>query len=117
EEGLKKFAEQLTDRFGKIPKPTLELIDTIRLRTLAKEIGFEKLILKANRFTGYFVGNPKSSYYQSETFSKVLVYVQQHHHTCKIREKNEKLSLVLENIKNIEEAIRALKPLTNEVLV
>ena len=43
---LEEYRTQLKDRFGKIPKQTLELIDTIKLRQLARKIGFEKLILK-----------------------------------------------------------------------
>ena len=40
---LKIFEKGLIDRFGESPQPTLDLFDTIRLRWMAKEIGFEKL--------------------------------------------------------------------------
>lgn len=110
EEGLTKFESQLKDRFGPVPEQALELIHTIRLRWIAMEIGFEKLILKNNRMVGYFIPNQNSPYYQSENFTKVLKYVQHNARVCKMKENNGKLSLSFENIRSIDDAITALKP-------
>ncbi len=111
---LVKFESNLNDRFGPVPEPTIELIHTIRLRWLAMEIGFEKLLLKNNRLVGYFVPNANSPYYQSETFTKVLKFVQQNQRICKMKETNGKLSLSFENIKSVDDAITALKPVIGE---
>ncbi|MFL5765217.1 MAG: transcription-repair coupling factor [Bacteroidia bacterium] len=110
EEQLTKFEASLRDRFGPVPEQALELIHTIRLRWLAMDIGFEKLLLKNNRMTGYFIPNQKSPYYQSETFTKVLKFVQHNARTCKMKENNGKLSLSFDHIKTIDEAINVLKP-------
>ena len=110
EEQLIKFQSQLTDRFGPVPEEAIELIHTIRLRWLAMQIGFEKLLLKNNKMTGYFIQNQNSPYYQSETFTKVLKFVQQNGQTCKMKETNGKLTLSFENIKSIDDAIGVLKP-------
>lgn len=110
EEALAKFEVQLRDRFGPVPEQAIELIHTIRLRWLAMEIGFEKLLLKNNRMTGYFIQNQNSPYYQSETFTKVLKFVQQNARSCKMKETNGKLTLSFENIKSIDDAINTLKP-------
>jgi transcription-repair coupling factor (superfamily II helicase) len=106
---LEKYGIDLHDRFGPIPESTNELIHTIRLRWLAMEIGFEKLLLKNNRVVGYFVQNVNSPYYQSEAFTKVLKFVQHNQRICKMKETNGKLSLSFENIKSIDAAIKALK--------
>ncbi len=106
---LEDFERNLLDRFGPVPQQALELIHTIRLRWLAMEIGFEKVILKNNRMIGYFIPKQDSPYYQSETFTKVLKYVQQHPRLCKMKENNGKLTLSFENIKTIEDAKGALK--------
>ena len=103
----------MVDRFGPIPNETAELIQTIRLRWLAKEIGFEKLILKRNVLIGTFVSNQKSPYYQSKQFSKILNYVQNQRIGSKMTEKNNKLRLRFENIQNIQQAIDQLKLLKN----
>ena len=75
------------------------------------EIGFEKLLLKNNRMVGYFIPKQDSPYYQSEIFTKVLKFVQQNPRLCKMKETNGKLTLSFENIKKIDDAIVALKPI------
>jgi transcription-repair coupling factor (superfamily II helicase) len=110
EEELQSFQSRLVDRFGPIPVQTLELIDTVKLRWLAMEIGFEKLFLKNNRMVGYFIPRQDSPYYQSETFTKVLKFVQQNQRTAKMKENNGKLTLTFENIRSVEAAIKALQP-------
>ena len=110
EEQLLKFETSLRDRFGPVPGQAIELIHTIRLRWLAMEIGFEKLLLKNNRMVGYFIQNQSSAYYQSETFTKVLKFVQQNSKLCKMKETNGKLTLSFENIRSIDDAIGVLRP-------
>jgi transcription-repair coupling factor (superfamily II helicase) len=111
EEELKRFETRLIDRFGPVPEQAMELIHTIRLRWMALEIGFEKLFLKNNRMVGYFIPKQDSPYYQSEAFTKVLKYVQQHPRLCKMKENNGKLTLSFENIRSVDAAIEALSPI------
>ncbi len=108
---LNQFETNLHDRFGPVPEQAIELIHTIRLRWLAMEMGLEKLLLKNNRLVGYFIQNQNSPYYQSETFTKVLKFVQTNARICKMKETNDKLSLSFENIKSIDDAIIALSPI------
>lgn len=114
EEQLHRFQEQLKDRFGPVPEEALELIQTVRLRWLAMEIGFEKMILKNNRLVGYFIPKQDSPYYQSETFSKVLRFVQKNQRLCKMKEHNGKLSLSFEHVKTIHAALACLQPILQE---
>ena len=113
EKELQDFEASLIDRFGPVPIETAELIKTIRLRWLAKEIGFERILLKSNVLIGTFITNQQSEYYQSEAFSRVLSFVQQHKAGAKMTEKNNKLRLRFENIKNIQQAIEQLRVLKN----
>lgn len=108
---LNNFEIHLRDRFGPVPEQAIDLVHTIRLRWLAMQIGFEKLLLKNNRMAGYFTQKQSSPYYQSDTFTKVLTFVQQNQRTCKMKENNGKLSLSFENVKSIEDAITVLKPI------
>jgi len=106
---LMKFRAGLEDRFGKVPSEVDELIDTVRLRWIARELGFEKLMLKGGKMTGYFIGKQTSPFYQSKTFSKVLHYIQVNHKYCKMREANEKLSLTFNDVQSISRALFFLK--------
>jgi transcription-repair coupling factor (superfamily II helicase) len=110
-EGLDQIKEQLIDRFGEIPKSTQELFSAIQLRWIAKRIGLEKMVLKQKKLVGYFIANQESLFYQSPQFTAVLKYIQNNPHTCKMKERNDKLSLVFENVNNVREAIDLLEPI------
>jgi transcription-repair coupling factor (superfamily II helicase) len=112
-DALANYKTHLIDRFGEIPTPTEELFSAIRLRWIAKSIGIEKLVLKQQKLIGYFISNQDSPYYQSAIFTQVLKFVQANPYTCKMKEKNNKLSLVFENVASIEKAIDILKPIAS----
>ena len=114
EEELNIFVEQITDRFGKIPPEVEKLLHTIRLRWIAKDLGFEKIILKANKMIAYFVANPKSSFFQSEQFGLILKFIQLNPKVCQMKEKNNKLSLIFEKINTIEMALNQFKMIAVE---
>lgn len=111
DETLDQFRDKLIDRFGPLPNQTQQLIITIRLRWNAKKIGFERLILKSNRMTAYFISKPESLYFQSSQFGKVLKFVQENPGHCRMRERNNKLTLSFENIRSISQAIEAIEPI------
>ena len=116
EDELNIFTEQITDRFGKIPSEVEKLLQTIRLRWIAKDLGFEKIILKANKMIAYFVANSKSSFFQSEQFGVILKFIQLNPKACQMKEKNNKLSLIFEKISTVEMALIQLKMITNNLL-
>lgn len=109
EEILDQFRDKLIDRFGPIPNQTQQLIITIRMRWIAKKIGFERMILKSNRMTAYFISKPESLYFQSPQFGKVLKFVQENPAHCRMRERKDKLTLSFENIRSINQAIAAIE--------
>ncbi|NVO03973.1 MAG: transcription-repair coupling factor, partial [Bacteroidetes bacterium] len=114
EQELLEFQDRLIDRFGPLPRPTQELINTIRLRWLAKSIGFEKLVIKNSIMIGYFISNQQSLYYESDIFTTILKFIQEHPHSCRMKEGNNKLTLTFENVKNILTAIDKLNLLIKE---
>ena len=116
EDDLNIFAEQITDRFGKIPPEVEKLLHTIRLRWIAKDLGVEKIILKANKMIAYFVANPKSAFFQSEQFRLILKFIQLNPKACQMKEKNNKLSLIFEKISTIEMALQQLNMIANDFL-
>jgi transcription-repair coupling factor (superfamily II helicase) len=107
EDQLKKFAQELTDRFGVIPEAVLELINSVRLRWLGEELGFEKLTLKSEKLRAYFISN-KDAYFSSDVFGQVLSYVKQHPRQCKMRDSAGKAMLLVESILTVDAAIELL---------
>ena len=92
---LQIFETEIIDRFGEIPTQVEDLLDSVRIKWLAKELGLEKIILKQKRIVGYFVSNQQSEFYQTEAFSKTLRYVQQNSKSCVMKEKQTKNGLRL----------------------
>ncbi|MEZ5197044.1 MAG: transcription-repair coupling factor [Bacteroidales bacterium] len=108
---LQRFRLRLIDRFGPVPPQTEELINAIRLRWIAREIGFEKILLKNEKMTCYFIANQESPYFQSDKFTNVLRFVQQNPAICRMKEARERLTLTFFNIDTVKKAIDVLKEL------
>ncbi|MEO9570703.1 MAG: transcription-repair coupling factor [Polaribacter sp.] len=95
EKELQIFETEIIDRFGEIPTQVEDLLDSVRIKWLAKELGLEKIILKQKRMIGYFVSNQQSDFYQTDAFSRMLKYVQQNGKSCVMKEKETKNGLRL----------------------
>ncbi|HZL09398.1 MAG TPA: transcription-repair coupling factor [Prolixibacteraceae bacterium] len=108
EEALALFETGLVDRFGQLPPESIELIEVVRLRWAAVKLGMEKIILKKHKMICHFVSNPQSSFYQSPAFGQMLQYVQAHPQSCRMKEGNNKLSLIFEKVKNVKKATEVL---------
>jgi len=108
-EELENYKAGLQDRFGEIPDVVNELIRSIELRWLAKEIGFEKLVIKSNKMIGYFVSKQDSPYYQSSKFTKVLGFIQTNPSDVKMNERNNKLRLIYAKVNGVSDAVRHLE--------
>ena len=106
---LEAYKQRLTDRFGPLPKATEELVETIRLRRLAKIMAVEKLILRDGKMTCNFVANTQSPFYQSDLFGKVIKYVQNNPRTCLLKESKDKLTLTFNNITTIGQGMKCLE--------
>lgn len=106
--GLQQFTKNLKDRFGPVPESTISLIDTLRLRWFASDIGFEKLVIKSGKLIGYFIQNQESPYFQSEQFSNILHYLQKNPYNAVMKEQKNKLSIVIDDVNSVEESITVL---------
>ena len=95
EDELQVFETEIIDRFGGFPTQVEDLLDSVRIKWLAKALGLEKIILKQKRMLGYFVSDQQSDFYQTEAFSRMLKYVQQNGKSCVMKEKQTKNGLRL----------------------
>ncbi|MDH5366337.1 MAG: transcription-repair coupling factor [Cyclobacteriaceae bacterium] len=109
EEKLAEFVNEIKDRFGAIPDSVNELIESVRLRWAAQNLGFEKLTLKNNKMKGYFVSPEKEEYYKSEVFGKVLSYVQMYPKRCKMKDHKGRLILTIDQIESVRDAKNLLQ--------
>jgi len=109
EEQLTEFAAMLTDRFGPMPVESSSLLDIVRLRWMAIDMGFERILLKGNKMLIYFVSNAESPYYESPIFGLILAYVQNNGRSCRMEERKERLTLQFDNIVTVADAIAKVR--------
>lgn len=112
-EDLKRFEAQLIDRFGALPSQVIELLNVVRLRWIAIELGIEKVVLKNEMLICYFISNQLSPFYSSETFTKIIGYIQRNQNFLQLKETKEKLSLIVKKVENIDETIKLLEQISN----
>ncbi|TAF66268.1 MAG: transcription-repair coupling factor [Cytophagales bacterium] len=103
ENQLQTFQQTLIDRFGKMPPEVEELIQTVRLRWKAQNIGFSKLTIKNGAMKGFFLDKPE--YFNSEKFGQVLQFVQKNPQKARLSEANNKPTLIFSKIDTIQQAI------------
>ncbi len=101
EEDLVAFHSEMADRFGPIPAPVEDLFTTVRCRRLAIQLGFERMFLKNNQLKCFFVSNPDSPYFQSDTFNKILLFLQTGTNKGKLKQVGKNGILVVEDIKTM----------------
>ncbi len=118
EKELQAFREKLRDRFGPLPEPAEALLQSVRLKWMATAMGLEKVVMKKGKFTGYFVADQQSDFYQSPDFTRILQYIQSHPQSGRLREKQTRnglrLLLTLPSIDSVTGAIEALEPLAGQ---
>jgi transcription-repair coupling factor (superfamily II helicase) len=112
---LDQFRSGLEDRFGELPPETRELLEVVKLRWKAIELGMEKIILKEGKMICYFISDQQSPFYQSALFMKIVQYVQKGKTKGQMRERNHKLTLTFSNVPNVETAGYILEEMIGEV--
>ncbi|ACU08779.1 Transcription-repair coupling factor [Flavobacteriaceae bacterium 3519-10] len=110
---LRKFENELNDRFGALPPEAKNLLKSVELKWIAAEIGFDKIVVKNGVFLGYFPPNPQDKFYQSEKFRNIIAYLHQNPSEATLKEKVNKegnqLMMRKENVQNVDEVNRVLE--------
>lgn len=113
-EQTEEFRRQLIDRFGQIPVTAEELIKVVPLRSAAKKLGIERIVMKGGKLYAYFVGDENEAYYHSDAFGKVLNYLMKHIEGTKLRETKGKRSLLIDGVSGVSDALAILTEMLAE---
>jgi len=117
ETGLLAYETKLIDRFGVLPQEASALLNSIRIKWIATQMGIERIVMKQGKLIGYFVSDQQSAYYNSKQFRHMLQFVQQHSTICKMKEKETKnglrLLITFENVKSISTALEYMTLMKN----
>ncbi|MXV14149.1 transcription-repair coupling factor [Pedobacter sp. HMF7056] len=109
---LDQFSRGLNDRFGPVPYQVKELMNTLRLQWLGKDLGFEKISFKKKVLRGYFITNKESAYFESGQFGRILRFVSGNPRRCNLKEVKDTLRLGIDDVSTISEAILLLEEIS-----
>ena len=105
---LELFKNQLIDRFGYLPIETVNLLESVKLKWIGKELGFRKIVLKNKKMLCYFIKDHKNNFFKQKTFDRIMQNINKVN-DCKIQqlEKNglKNLYVVFEKIDSIDKAL------------
>ena len=101
EKDLQDFHKEMTDRFGPIPPQVEDLFTTVRCRKLAVELGFEKILLKNDNLKCFFVNNPDSPYFTSNTFNTMIEFLQKETNKAKLKQTGKNFLLVVTDMNDM----------------
>jgi transcription-repair coupling factor (superfamily II helicase) len=118
EDGLIAFRNSLKDRFGGIPIQVDELFNGLRLRWVSKRLGFERVLLKNNGLSCFFIANPQSSFYETKMFQALLDFISTAGALMGLSLKQGRSFLIMKkpSVKNLKEARIILERLEEQVL-
>jgi transcription-repair coupling factor (superfamily II helicase) len=103
-DSLNKLVAGMVDRFGPMPEQVEQLVTIVKMRWEACHLGFEKLTIKKETLKGYIPSQNNDPFFQSETFSRILQYVQQHSRRSRLKEAKDKLIVIVENVSTLATA-------------
>lgn len=112
EEELSQYEYRLIDRFGALPPQAKDLLNSVRIKWLATQMGIERLVMKQGKMLGYFIADQQSKFYQSGAFQRVLAFVQRNSDKCHLNEKETRnglrLIITIDKITSIDKALRII---------
>ena len=116
---IENMIKELTDRFGKIPTQTMDLLEIVRIRKIASLLGIDKISLKRSKMTINFVssrisfGNDDNASQESKKFQNVLLFISQYPQHCQLKEDGNILQLIITHVQNIHQAKKILDRFNN----
>ena len=115
QEELNDFETQLIDRFGPLPEEAIELIESVRLKWIATQLGIERLLIKKKSCICYFLADQQSAFFQTADFTHIISEVQQNQNRMVLKEKSTaqglKLLLRIDSVHRITTAKELLEKL------
>ena len=114
EEKLQEFITNVSDRFGAMPEAVKDLVETVRLRWQAEQLGFEKVVMKNEVMKCYFMPSENEAYFQSPIFGKIIAFVQQRPRKSKMKEHRTRLILTFNEVNSVDEGKALFKEMLQE---
>ncbi len=116
EKEIEEFKQMLTDRFGPYPEVVNQLFTVLRIRWMCATLGFSQVLFKGNVLRLYFIDNPQSYYYESDTYSHIMQYVSSkgEERLMSLHQKNNRLFIRMKKVASLEQIEMVMKSFFEE---
>ena len=108
---LEEFEARLVDRFGRLPDATRQLLDVVRLRWVAAELGIERVKVKNGLMIVNFVGDDHSPFYKTEQFMNLLRKVTAQPERFVLKQRDTKLAMTVRQVATVADGVKVLTDL------
>jgi transcription-repair coupling factor (superfamily II helicase) len=111
EQRLVEFEARLEDRFGRLPDAARQLLDVVRLRWVAAELGIERVKVKNGLMIVAFVGDDHSPFYKTEQFMTLLRRVTAQPERFVLKQRDTKLAMTVRQVASVADGVKVLTEL------
>ena len=108
---LEEFEARLVDRFGRLPDAARQLLDVVRLRWVAAELGIERVKVKNGLMIVSFVGDDHSPFYKTEQFMNLLRKVTAQPERFVLKQRDTKLAMTIRKVDSVADGVKVLTDL------
>lgn len=108
---LEEFEARLVDRFGRLPDAARQLLDVVRLRWVAAEIGIERVKVKNGLMIVNFVGDDHSPFYKTEQFMNLLRKVTSQPERFVLKQRDTKFAMTVRQVATVADGVKVLTDL------
>ncbi|MBE6193403.1 MAG: transcription-repair coupling factor [Rikenellaceae bacterium] len=108
---LEEFEARLVDRFGRLPDAARQLLDVVRLRWVAAELGIERVKVKNGLMIVSFVGDDHSPFYKTDQFMNLLRKVTAQPERFVLKQRDTKLAMTIRQIATVADGVKVLTDL------
>ena len=108
---LEEFEARLMDRFGRLPDAARQLLDVVRLRWVAAELGIERVKVKNGLMIVSFVGDDHSPFYKTEQFMNLLRKVTAQPERFVLKQRDTKLAMTVRKVESVADGVKVLTDL------
>lgn len=100
DQAIERFRAEMRDRFGELPEETEALLETVKIRKMARRLGIEKLVFKNGTLLLHFTTN--KAYFQSEVFGQVLRFLQEKNRG-EMKQAKDRLTIIFRELRRIDD--------------
>lgn len=109
EKALLEYLGKLKDIYGKLPNQIKDICDAIRLKWKASKLGIERISIKNNRMKCYLIQNQDHSFYQSDTFGKIINYIAEYPGGTSMKQTSQFIIIEFNGLRNCIQAKEKLE--------